>query len=106
MADIVDLSLADSKMNLWVDWEALFSVSGSHYISLTMPVDNENAYHSRHQASGSPGVLLLLKAVVHAGAHFCCHFLPPELSNHLNLHLLTSAVLPSPRTCLISCFLP
>lgn len=57
----MDLGLCDSKINLWVDWEALFNVEGSHYISRTMTVNNENAYHSRHQASGLPGVLLLLK---------------------------------------------
>lgn len=70
---LVDLGLADSKINLWADQEALFNVEGSHYISSTMPIDNENAYHSRRQANGSPGVLLLVKAelVVHAGAHLC-----------------------------------
>ena len=81
---LVNLGLPDSKINLWADWEALFNVEGSHYISRAMPVDNENAHHSRHQAIGSPGVLLLLKAelVVHAGAHFCT--LPAAVSYPLS----------------------
>lgn len=33
---LVDLGLADSKINLWVDWEALFNVEGSHYIFLVL----------------------------------------------------------------------
>lgn len=81
---LVDLGLGDSKINLWVDWEALFSVEGSYYISRTMTVNNENAYHSRHQASGLPGVLLLLKVelVMHAGSHFFT--LPAAISSPLS----------------------